>query len=118
LGAHHRIETVERFVKNENCRLVCDRLREPDALSHTLAVSRYFAIRGISKVDTLDCKLAQLVCVFAIVTMNEQKRVDKLAASHAARKRIELGAVTKFTKELLRLIGGNPQNGDRAARWS
>src|SRR6185369_2624306 len=82
LGPNHRIEAVERFVENQNSRLVRDRLREPDALSHALAVRRDFAIRGIHEIDAFDSKLAEVVCLLAIVTVDEKKRVDKLAARH------------------------------------
>src|SRR6185369_7901030 len=116
LGAHHRIETVERLIQNQNRRLVRDRLREANALSHALAVTRYFPIRSIGEVDALDCKLGQIVRLLAIETVDEQERRNKLATSHASRKRIELRAVTDFAKQTFRLISRDAQKLDRSAR--
>src|SRR5689334_6145322 len=94
LGADHRIETIERLVENQNCRLVRDRLRQPDALSHAFAVPSYFAIRGIDEIHAFDSKLGEIVCLLTIVTIDKEKRVNKLAARHASRKRVKLRAVT------------------------
>src|SRR5690348_13228166 len=93
-----------------------DRLRQPNTLSHTLAVRRHFSIAGFDKTDAFERYLSQLVHSFRTEAVNRQVRFDKLAARHASRKRIELRAVTNLAKQPLRLIGRNTQQRDRSTR--
>ena len=87
-----------------------DRLRQPDALAHSFAVGRNFAIRRVKQTDAFERSDRQLVRLLSVETVDQQKRLDELAAGQPARKRIELRAVTDFAKQLLRLIGGNAEN--------
>src|ERR1043166_9207027 len=114
--SHHRVESVQRFVENQNCGFVRDRLGEPYALPHSLAVTRNFSIGGLNEIYVFERNLAQLVRTLSIETMDQQKRVDKLASRHASRERIELHAVADFAKQLLGLVSRNTQDFDRAAR--
>jgi hypothetical protein len=77
-----------------------DRLRQTNALSHALAVGRDFSIPGFDETDAFERNLAQLVCSLAIETVDQQKRIDKLASGHTSRKRIKLRAVADFAKQL------------------
>src|SRR6185369_4494827 len=107
-----------RFVENQDCRLMRDRLCQPYALSHSLAVTRHFSICGFDEVHAFECELAKLVYALAIVSMDQQERIQKLPSGNASRKRVKLSAITNFAKELLRLIRGNAQQRNRAACWT
>src|SRR6185503_10822042 len=114
--AHHRIETVERLVENQDNRLMGDRLCKPDTLPHSFAVTRDLSIGSFHEIHAFECNLAQFVRTFAIVTMDHQERVDKLSSCDTSRERIELRAVANFAEQFFRSICRNSQKRNRASR--
>src|SRR5215216_5577569 len=84
--AHHRIETVERLIENQYGRLMGDRLCKPDTLSHSFAVTCNLSIGSFHETHAFQRNLAQIVRAFAIVTMDHQKRIDKLSSRHTSWK--------------------------------
>src|SRR6185369_14253447 len=114
--AHHRIETVERLIENQYGRLVGDRLCQPDTLPHSFAVTCNLPIGSFQEIYAFERNVAQLVCTFAIVTMNHQERVDEFSAGHTSRKRIELRTVADSSEQLVRPVRRNSEKRNFASR--
>src|SRR2546423_7576566 len=118
LRTDHRIETVERFVEDQDRGLMRDGVGQTNALPHAFAVGRDLSVRGVEQIDSLQRNVSQLVSAFAIEAIHQQIRVNKLAAGKTARKGIKLSAVTEFAKQSFGLIRRDSQNRDRATRGS
>src|SRR5262245_20091542 len=115
-GAGHRVKPVQRLVQNHRRGLVRDRLGQPDALSHALAVSGDLAVGGLNQIDALDRAPGHLFGLLARQAVNRQKRFDEVVAGHPFRERIELAAIADLAKQLLRVRRRNAENADAASR--
>src|SRR5437870_13023179 len=93
-----------------------NRLRQTDSLSHALAISGDFAIRRLEHVDSLERGDCQVFGFLVIETMNQQKRLDEVAARQSSRERIELRAEANLTKKLFRPVGWYTENANVPAR--
>src|SRR6185295_1526818 len=98
-GASHRIQSVERLVKDHHNRFVRDCLRKPDSLAHAFAVSPDLQVGRIQKIDSMQCLPCQILSVLLWKAVDSQIRVDELKACQRAREGIELRAVADLAKE-------------------
>src|SRR6266436_3648509 len=90
VGPHHWIETVERLIQNQNRRLVCDRLRQSNPLTHAFAVCSDFTISCREQIDTLQSDFGKIISLAAGKSGHLQKSADELAAGHSSGKRTQL----------------------------
>jgi hypothetical protein len=89
---------------------VGDRLRHPGALPHALAVTAHATLGGIAQTDTIECLPGPDVGLRVGEAVDAQIRVDELIAGEPRREGVVLAAVAHPPEELLRLIGGQPEN--------
>src|SRR5262245_3648370 len=108
-GARHRVKPVQRLVKNHDRGLVRDRLGQPYALAHALAVSGDFAVGGLDQVNAFDRAPGLLLARPGRQAVNRKQTFDELVAGHPSRKRIELAAIADLAKQLLRVRRRNAQ---------
>ena len=116
LGAHHRIEAVERLVQHHDLGLVRDRLRQLDPLPHSLAVAADPAMRRVDQADPLQRPRRKALRGGAVQAVQEQVGEHELPAGHPAREGVVLGAVTEAAEEILRPADRNAENADLAPR--
>ena len=95
-----------------------DRLSEPNALPHALAVSSDFAIGGIGEVHAVDGFPCELAGLSVRKAAQQQSVEDKFESGNATREGIKLGAVTQVTKEFFGVIRRDAQHADVALCWA
>ena len=80
LGPRHRIETVQRFVEDQNRRVVRDRLCEPHALPHALAVAGDPPLGRLDQSDALERTPREAVRLASAESRNAEIGVDELVS--------------------------------------
>src|SRR5262249_48818541 len=94
-GADQRIESIERFVENENSGIVRNRLRKFDPLPHPFAVSGNLTVRSFDKIDALDC-FPRLFLAFGVRCAEQSEEgVDELESGEPLGKGIELRRIAE-----------------------
>ena len=73
----HGIESVERLVENQNCRMMTNRLRQPNPLPHAFAVARDFSECGFGHADAVERFMGETKRFLIIQSMQPQGVVHK-----------------------------------------
>src|SRR6185437_13811115 len=92
--------------------MMADRLRQPDALSNTLAVAGNLALGRFGQADALQRLPGKAVRLAIVDSMQLEHVEDERISGDPFRERVELRAITDPAKQLFRLVRREAKNPD------
>src|SRR6266446_9856207 len=112
----HGIKAVERFVKNQHGRMMCNGLSQANALSHTFAITRHFAPCHLRHAGALQGFVRKLRCLAVAKSMKTQRPINEVVAIRAGREGVKLRAVSHLPEEFDGLLRGKAEDVNGALR--